>query len=199
MHGREEESQVSTLVEGPAAPTTSLGAPARLLRAVPARFCRAPAPCSGPGSAAAQTTAGCSPKFTASHAPDTRALGRVVVSVPGLSHFFGSRPLGPAAWTIAPASAAGSVPVPLAVRGAAGALGKVHPQHTRVQPAGRPRSGQRSRTPHATHERRRAMPHILTTVLTQVAVALLEAAVVRLAVRLWRALGTSGRPAAAHA
>ncbi|MEU6889995.1 hypothetical protein ABZ918_33380 [Streptomyces viridosporus] len=43
------------------------------------------------------------------------------------------------------------------------------------------------------------MPHILTTVLTQVAVALLEAAVVRLAVQLWKAFGTSGQPAAAHA
>ena len=60
----------------------------------------------------------------------------VVVSVPGLSHFFGSRPLGPAAWTIALASAAGSVLVPLVVRGAAGTLGKVHLQDTRVQPAG---------------------------------------------------------------
>ncbi|WGD43397.1 cation-translocating P-type ATPase [Streptomyces cathayae] len=60
----------------------------------------------------------------------------VVVSVPGLSHFFGSRPLGPAAWTIALASAAGSVLVPLAVRGAAGALRKVHLQNTWVQPAG---------------------------------------------------------------
>ncbi|WP_272933026.1 hypothetical protein [Streptomyces sp. M2CJ-2] len=43
------------------------------------------------------------------------------------------------------------------------------------------------------------MPHIFTTVLTQVAVALLEAAVVRLAVRLWKAFGASGRPAAAPA
>ncbi|WP_258308276.1 cation-translocating P-type ATPase [Streptomyces sp. NWU339] len=60
----------------------------------------------------------------------------VVVSVPGLSHFFGSRPLGPAAWTIALASAAGSVLVPLAVRGAAGTLKKVHLQHTRVRSAG---------------------------------------------------------------
>ncbi|MEU6521591.1 cation-translocating P-type ATPase [Streptomyces sp. NPDC046924] len=60
----------------------------------------------------------------------------VVVSVPGLSHFFGSRPLGPAAWTIALASAAGSVLVPLAARGAAGTPRKVHLQNTRVQPAG---------------------------------------------------------------
>ncbi|GAB3179220.1 cation-translocating P-type ATPase [Streptomyces incanus] len=59
----------------------------------------------------------------------------VVVSVPGLSHFFGSRPLGPAAWTIALASAAGSLLVPLLARGAADALGRVHPQNTRVQPA----------------------------------------------------------------
>ncbi|GAB2818547.1 hypothetical protein GCM10027073_57330 [Streptomyces chlorus] len=60
----------------------------------------------------------------------------VVVSVPGLSHFFGSRPPGPAAWTIALASAAGSVLVPLAVRGATDALRKVHLQNTRTQPAG---------------------------------------------------------------
>lgn len=59
-----------------------------------------------------------------------------VVSVPGLSHFFGSRPLGPAAWTIALASAAGSLLVPLAARGATDALGKVHLQNTRVQPVG---------------------------------------------------------------
>ncbi|MEU6521590.1 hypothetical protein ABZ892_01785 [Streptomyces sp. NPDC046924] len=43
------------------------------------------------------------------------------------------------------------------------------------------------------------MPHIFTTILTQVAVALLEAAVVRLAVHLWKAFGTGGHPAAAHA
>lgn len=43
------------------------------------------------------------------------------------------------------------------------------------------------------------MPHILTTILTQVAVALIEAAVVRLAVQLWKTLGTSGQPAAAYA
>ncbi|WP_258308888.1 hypothetical protein [Streptomyces sp. NWU339] len=43
------------------------------------------------------------------------------------------------------------------------------------------------------------MPHILTTILTQAAVALLEAAAVRLAVRLWRAFGASGHPAAAPA
>ncbi|MER6408832.1 hypothetical protein ABT269_36300, partial [Streptomyces viridosporus] len=60
----------------------------------------------------------------------------VVVSVPGLSHFFGSRPLGPAAWTIALASAAGSVLVPLVVQVAAGTLRKVHLQDTRVQSAG---------------------------------------------------------------
>ncbi|MFI7497341.1 HAD-IC family P-type ATPase [Streptomyces sp. NPDC049687] len=40
----------------------------------------------------------------------------VVVSVPGLSHFFGSRPLGPAAWTIALVSAVASVLVPAVVR-----------------------------------------------------------------------------------
>ncbi|CAM5381715.1 cation-translocating P-type ATPase [Streptomyces aurantiogriseus] len=40
----------------------------------------------------------------------------VVVTVPGLSHFFGSRPLGPVGWTIALGSAAGSVVLPAAVR-----------------------------------------------------------------------------------
>nr|WP_241266481.1 cation-translocating P-type ATPase [Streptomyces scabichelini] len=73
-----------------------------------------------------------------------------VVSVPGLSHFFGSRPLGPAGWTIALASAAGSVLVPAAAQGAAGVLtrtgrgaggaacpqGKVHAQATLVQSSG---------------------------------------------------------------
>ncbi|WP_234439963.1 cation-translocating P-type ATPase [Streptomyces bicolor] len=60
----------------------------------------------------------------------------VVVTVPGLTHFFGSRPLGPVGWTIALATAAGSVLVPAAARGAVDAPGKVHPQYTRVQPAG---------------------------------------------------------------
>ncbi|MER5222735.1 cation-translocating P-type ATPase [Streptomyces flaveus] len=46
----------------------------------------------------------------------------VVVSVPGLSHFFGSRPLGPVGWTIAVASAAGSVLVPAVAQGAVGAV-----------------------------------------------------------------------------
>lgn len=36
----------------------------------------------------------------------------LVVSVPGLSHFFGSRPLGPAGWTIGLTAAAGSVLLP---------------------------------------------------------------------------------------
>ncbi|WP_281288321.1 hypothetical protein [Streptomyces cyaneus] len=43
------------------------------------------------------------------------------------------------------------------------------------------------------------MPHILTTILTQVAVALLEAVLVRLAIQLWKAFGTSAPAAAAHA
>lgn len=43
------------------------------------------------------------------------------------------------------------------------------------------------------------MPHILTTVLTNVAVALLEAVLLRLAIQLWKAFATSGRPAAAYA
>jgi cation-transporting ATPase I len=58
------------------------------------------------------------------------------VTVPGLSHFFGSRPLGPVGWTIALTTAAGSVLVPAAARATIEALGKVHPQDTRVQPAG---------------------------------------------------------------
>jgi cation-transporting ATPase I len=60
----------------------------------------------------------------------------VVVTVSGLSRFFGSRPLGPVGWTIASATAAGSVLVPVAARGAIEALGKVHPQYARLQPAG---------------------------------------------------------------
>ncbi|WP_443032078.1 HAD-IC family P-type ATPase [Streptomyces sp. CA-210063] len=40
----------------------------------------------------------------------------VVVTVPGLSHFFGSRPLGPTGWTIALVSAVGSVALPAALR-----------------------------------------------------------------------------------
>ncbi|MFE5815004.1 hypothetical protein [Streptomyces sp. NPDC056479] len=43
------------------------------------------------------------------------------------------------------------------------------------------------------------MPHILSTILTQVAVALLEAVLVRLAIQLWKTFAMSGRPAAAHA
>ncbi|MDX2698518.1 hypothetical protein PV416_29575 [Streptomyces ipomoeae] len=45
------------------------------------------------------------------------------------------------------------------------------------------------------------MPHILTTILTQVAIALLEAALVRLFMQLWKSFGTQahGRPAAAPA
>jgi cation-transporting ATPase I len=51
------------------------------------------------------------------------ALG-VVVTVPGLSHFFGSRPLGPVGWTIALAAAVASVLVPAVVRGAGGIAGR---------------------------------------------------------------------------
>jgi hypothetical protein len=43
------------------------------------------------------------------------------------------------------------------------------------------------------------MPHVLATVLTQVAVALLEAALIRLSIQLWKALVGSGRPVVAHA
>ncbi|MGP4050561.1 cation-translocating P-type ATPase [Streptomyces sp. 2A115] len=46
----------------------------------------------------------------------------VVVAVPGLSHFFGSRPLGPVGWTIALTSAAGSVLLPAVVQRAAGGV-----------------------------------------------------------------------------
>ncbi|MFD7401487.1 HAD-IC family P-type ATPase [Streptomyces sp. NPDC059866] len=60
----------------------------------------------------------------------------VVVSVPGLSHFFGSRPLGPVGWTIALASAAGSVVVPAAAQGIAGMQGRFHLMDTVVQPRG---------------------------------------------------------------
>ncbi|MEV6178483.1 cation-transporting P-type ATPase [Streptomyces sp. NPDC052016] len=48
----------------------------------------------------------------------------VVVTVPGLSHFFGSRPLGPVGWTIALGAAAVSAVAPAVVRGAAGATGR---------------------------------------------------------------------------
>ncbi|MEV5428956.1 hypothetical protein [Streptomyces sp. NPDC052701] len=40
------------------------------------------------------------------------------------------------------------------------------------------------------------MPHILTTILTQVAVALVEAALLRLLARLWKTFGTKGATAA---
>ncbi|MFI9588591.1 HAD-IC family P-type ATPase [Streptomyces sp. NPDC052236] len=43
----------------------------------------------------------------------------LVVAVPGLSHFFGSRPLGPVGWTIGLTAAAGSVLLPAAMQGIA--------------------------------------------------------------------------------
>ncbi|WP_409472551.1 hypothetical protein [Streptomyces sp. HC307] len=43
------------------------------------------------------------------------------------------------------------------------------------------------------------MPHILTTIVTQVAVALIEAALVRLFTQLWKSFGATARPAAAYA
>ncbi len=43
------------------------------------------------------------------------------------------------------------------------------------------------------------MPHILTTILTQVAVALIEAALVRLLMQLWKTFAVNGRPVAARA
>ncbi|MFI7409889.1 hypothetical protein ACIBU0_14615 [Streptomyces sp. NPDC049627] len=43
------------------------------------------------------------------------------------------------------------------------------------------------------------MPHILTAVLSNVAIALLEAVLMRLAVQLWKAFAASRGPAAARA
>ncbi|MFI7497342.1 hypothetical protein ACIBVL_02300 [Streptomyces sp. NPDC049687] len=43
------------------------------------------------------------------------------------------------------------------------------------------------------------MPHILTTALTHVAIALLEAALLRLSVMLWKSFVTGGRPAVNYA
>ncbi|MFJ8105470.1 hypothetical protein [Streptomyces sp. NPDC096132] len=40
------------------------------------------------------------------------------------------------------------------------------------------------------------MPHILTTALTNVAIALLEAALIRLSVMLWKSFVAAGRPVA---
>ncbi|MET9686767.1 cation-translocating P-type ATPase [Streptomyces coeruleorubidus] len=58
--------------------------------------------------------AGRDPVVAAAAVGSLLVLG-VVVTVPGLSHFFGSRPLGPAGWTIALTSAAGSVVLPAVV------------------------------------------------------------------------------------
>jgi hypothetical protein len=49
------------------------------------------------------------------------------------------------------------------------------------------------------HERRLTMPQILSTILTQVAVALVEAILVRLIMQLWKSFAASGRPVAAAA
>ena len=38
------------------------------------------------------------------------------------------------------------------------------------------------------------MPHILSTILTQVAIALIEAVLVRLIMQLWKSFAASGRP-----
>ncbi|MER6983541.1 hypothetical protein [Streptomyces carpinensis] len=43
------------------------------------------------------------------------------------------------------------------------------------------------------------MPHVLTTILTQVAIALLEAALLRLSIQLWKAFTAGGESATAHA
>ncbi|WP_340373773.1 cation-transporting P-type ATPase [Streptomyces sp. SS7] len=61
------------------------------------------------------------------------AVLAVVVTVPGLSHFFGSRPLGPAGWTIALTSAVGSVVLPALVQRAAGSAAR--PARGRARPA----------------------------------------------------------------
>ncbi|MGJ3559290.1 hypothetical protein ACR6C2_13150 [Streptomyces sp. INA 01156] len=88
--------------------------------------------------------------------------------------------------------------VPLAVRGAAGALRKFTCRTPGCSLLDDIRAD-KGVVPGTPHERRRTMPHILTTILTQVAVALLEAAAVRLAVQFWKVFGTGGHPAAAHA
>lgn len=62
-------SRLQRVGQRPAVPATAVTG---LLRAVPARFRRGPGTLLRSGSAAAQTTAWCSPEFTASHA---RALG----------------------------------------------------------------------------------------------------------------------------
>ncbi|MEU3349008.1 hypothetical protein ABZ723_29265 [Streptomyces sp. NPDC006700] len=43
------------------------------------------------------------------------------------------------------------------------------------------------------------MPHLLTSLLTQVAVAVIEALVIRLLVQLWNAFARGGHPMAAAA
>ncbi|UUU21938.1 hypothetical protein [Streptomyces sp. DSM 40750] len=52
---------------------------------------------------------------------------------------------------------------------------------------------------HTAHERRLIVPHILTTILTQVAIGLIEAALVRLFMQLWKTFVASGRPVTAYA
>ncbi|MFI6375684.1 hypothetical protein [Streptomyces sp. NPDC050546] len=52
---------------------------------------------------------------------------------------------------------------------------------------------------HTAHERRLTVPHIFTTILTQVAVALIEAALVRLIMQLWKTFAASGRQATTYA
>lgn len=54
-------------------------------------------------------------------------------------------------------------------------------------------------TMHTAHERRLIVPHILTTILTQVAIGLIEAALVRLFMQLWKTFVASGRPVTAYA
>ncbi|MGW0732440.1 HAD-IC family P-type ATPase [Streptomyces sp. NPDC002851] len=57
--------------------------------------------------------AGRDPMVAVAVAGSLATLG-LIVAVPGLSHFFGSRPLGPGGWTIALTAAAGSVLLPAA-------------------------------------------------------------------------------------
>lgn len=45
----------------------------------------------------------------------------------------------------------------------------------------------------------RTMPHFLATILTNVAIAVIEAALIRLSMALWKAFLNSGRPATTYA
>lgn len=60
-------------------------------------------------------------------------------------------------------------------------------------------TGQRNCPQYNAPERRLTVPHVVTKILTQVAVALLEAALIRLSVQLWKAFAGSARPVTVHA